>query len=539
MNKCPICSVIFAPSQNTICKLCNSKLCSIKCLLKHSSSHSASEQAPKNQPQIIQSLRAKQTEHLTEIYPYVPKGKFLTTAEYSSEYTFGNFAPVTLNGFPYELGSGSFGRVILSKCVRSNKYCAIKTMNKARIRQGCGSLSVIYNEIRIHSKLVHKNIIRLYNVYENDAEIKMMMEYANKGTLYETIKKTRNGFSEGEAFTYFIQVVFAIIFLHENNVIHRDLKPENLLLTENDVVKLCDFGWSKEIDLSKRSTFCGTVEYMAPEIVDNKCYDMGIDIWSLGILLYELCHGFSPFVAKTSHEIMIKIKEHNVKFFKNLSKDCKDLILSLLEPNADIRMKSKDILNSPFVVNNISKLPSTMITAKSQRASLDDYKPKKNMWKSNSFNKLTSFNKSYSSAIDEVKGNLFREKSKAKDKIGSMKDFNNRGIESFEEMRDNVVKEKKSGSIKSTNRNIKPNQSEYMETVQDANDDRKKNSLIKTYNLIPHAKKKIVLNKKSNKENISNNIVITKTKKEEKNIKKEEEEDSSMFSKIIKTILNI
>ena len=367
----------------------------------------------------------------------------------------------------------------------------------------------------------------------------MMMEYANKGTLYETIKKTRNGFSEGEAFTYFIQVVFAIIFLHENNVIHRDLKPENLLLTENDVVKLCDFGWSKEIDLSKRSTFCGTVEYMAPEIVDNKCYDMGIDIWSLGILLYELCHGFSPFVAKTSHEIMIKIKEHNVKFFKNLSKDCKDLILSLLEPNADIRMKSKDILNSPFVVNNISKLPSTIITAKSQRASLDDYKPKKNMWKSNSFNKLTSFNKSYSSAIDEVKGNLFREKSKAKDKIGSMKDFNNRGIESFEEMRDNVVKEKKSGSIKSTNRNIKPNQSEYMETVQDANDDRKKNSLIKTYNLIPHAKKKIVLNKKSNKENVSNNIVITKQKKEEKKIKKEEEEDSSMFSKIIKTILNI
>ena len=180
-----------------------------------------------------------------------------------------------------------------------------------------------------------------------------------------------------------------------------------------------------------------------------------------------------------------------------------------------------------------------MITAKSQRASLDDYKPKKNMWKSNSFNKLTSFNKSYSSAIDEVKGNLFREKSKAKDKIGSMKDFNNRGIESFEEMRDNVVKEKKSRSIKSTNRNIKPNQSEYMETVQDANDDRKKNSLIKTYNLIPHAKKKIVLNKKSNKENVSNNIVITKQKKEEKKIKKEEEEDSSMFSKIIKTILNI
>ena len=110
------------------------------------------------------------------------------------------------------------------------------------------------------------------------------MEYANNQNLFNVIKKN-NGMSEKEAFKYFIQAVSAVNFLHEQKLIHRDLKPENILIDKNDVVKLCDFGWCVELKYGNRSTFCGTYEYMAPEIVTESPYNNSIDIWSLGILL--------------------------------------------------------------------------------------------------------------------------------------------------------------------------------------------------------------------------------------------------------------
>ena len=100
---------------------------------------------------------------------------------------------------------------------------------------------------------------------------------------------------EKTAFKYFIHTASAVLFLHENNLVHRDLKPENLLVDENNNVKLCDFGWCVELSMGNRITFCGTYEYMAPEIIKEKPYNQGIDVWSLGILLYELVHCFSPF----------------------------------------------------------------------------------------------------------------------------------------------------------------------------------------------------------------------------------------------------
>ena len=190
------------------------------------------------------------------------------------------------------------------------------------------------------------------------------MEYANNQNLFNVIKKN-NGMSEKEAFKYFIQAVSAVNFLHEQKLIHRDLKPENILIDKNDVVKLCDFGWCVELKYGNRSTFCGTYEYMAPEIVTESPYNNSIDIWSLGILLYELIHGYSPFRAKINtknerdefSEISKNIINNKFTFDKNISNECKNLIkgifkllLDLLSPITDTRIKVTDIFFHPWVI---------------------------------------------------------------------------------------------------------------------------------------------------------------------------------------------
>ena len=146
--------------------------------------------------------------------------------------------------------------------------------------------------------------------------------------------------------------------MHNNQIIHRDLKPENLLINHENILKLCDFGWSVYLHNNKRETFCGTVEYMAPEIVKNQGYDFSIDVWSLGVLLYELIHSHSPFVVKDLdiNKIENNIVSKGLKFKKGVTNECKDLIKLLLAKNVENRIKVKDIYQHPFVLRYINMI---------------------------------------------------------------------------------------------------------------------------------------------------------------------------------------
>ncbi len=355
MEICPTCKKEIEKLKLLKCKFCDKNFCSLSCLINHASTHLGNSDSSNN---LVNSLKRRQSENLTEQYVFITSGDFKEKINFDEKYAYENFTKVIEDIFPKQLGSGSFGRVYLVSHNDLKSLFALKVIDKRKLMVSYGKLDIIYNEINIHSKLAHENIIKLYNVHEDNENINIIMEYAENGNLYELISKEKNGLTEAKAFDYFIQVVNAVYYLHNNNIIHRDIKPENILIGNDNKIKLCDFGWAKELTLENRSTFCGTVEYMAPEIVGSENYDYSVDIWSLGILLYELLYGHSPFKASNTKNVILNIKTHELTYDdknKQISKSCKDLIQKLLDSNPQKRLKIKDILEHPFVKKHSKK----------------------------------------------------------------------------------------------------------------------------------------------------------------------------------------
>ena len=297
--------------------------------------------------------------------PYLISGKIHKKINYSPKYSLNNFIPVTDdNNEIRTIGSGSFGNVYLAKNIIDDKIYAIKHMQKNKLLKLLCTLKGIYQEIDIQSRIDHENIIKILYTYEDKESFNLVMEYASNGNLFHYIRKNK-GLSESQAFQLFIQVVNAVYFLHINDLIHRDIKPENILLFDNNnnqkkddnnnnfLVKLCDFGWCVKLDGESRNTFCGTTEYMSPELIEHKIYSKEIDVWSLGVLLYEMIHGYSPFRPKKAKfnekEVFENIRRHNLQFGNNISDRCKQLINNLLAFNRNKRYKIEDIYNSEFV----------------------------------------------------------------------------------------------------------------------------------------------------------------------------------------------
>ena len=349
MEICPTCHKDIESFKLLKCKFCEKNFCSLSCLINHASTH---QKNPNSSKSLVNSLKRRQSENLTEQYSFITSGDFGEKINFNKKYSFNNFTKVIEGIFPKQLGQGSFGRVFLVSHNETKELYALKTIEKRKILMTYGKLDNIYDEINIHSKLYHQNIIKLYNVYEDEETINIIMEYAKEGNLYHLIKKEKNGFSEQKSYEYFIQIINAVYYLHSNNIIHRDIKPENILIGDDNKLKLCDFGWAKELTLENRSTFCGTMEYMAPEIVGSENYDYSVDIWSLGILLYELLFGHSPFNADSNKNIIFNIKKHELNYDnenKKISNSCKDLIERLLNENPQKRLRIKDILEHPFI----------------------------------------------------------------------------------------------------------------------------------------------------------------------------------------------
>ena len=286
-----------------------------------------------------------------------PIGTFSKDLNFDKNLNFSTLSPIVIKDKNIILGEGSFSVVQLYENVKTKTKYAVKKMNIESIEKISKNKNLINTEVNIHGRINHPNIIKLHNSFKIKNNCYLILEYSPNGTLFDIIRSS-HGLSEIYSFYYFLQTLNAIYFLHLHSIIHRDLKPENLLINEKNIIKLCDFGWSVKLKDNKRTTFCGTVEYMAPEIIKKQEYDETIDIWSLGVLLYELVHSYSPFFSKDLDvkKIGNNITNNSLKFKEGLTEDYKNLVQSLLIKDSTKRIKIENIFQHPFMTKYINMI---------------------------------------------------------------------------------------------------------------------------------------------------------------------------------------
>ncbi|EAY00283.1 AGC family protein kinase [Trichomonas vaginalis G3] len=250
------------------------------------------------------------------------------------------------------IGKGSYGKVQLVKLRNTNDIYAMKSISKKLLGE-YELISRIITERNVVLKINHPFLISARYAFQNDTKIFLVLDYAQGGELYSRLKEEQK-FCEERVKYYCAMLAMAIGYLHSMGICYRDLKPENILFDKDGYIKLTDFGLVKEhmAKEDKTETFCGTPEYVAPEIIMNQPYDNSVDWWSLGTLAYEMLFGVPPFYNLNINAMYRAICRDEVDFPQNASKEAVDFIIKLLDKDPKSRLGSgpadyKDVLAHP------------------------------------------------------------------------------------------------------------------------------------------------------------------------------------------------
>ena len=234
------------------------------------------------------------------------------------------------------IGKGAFGEVWKVSHKTTGKIYVIKVIDKSSIK-GLRLIDQINREIEIMYKLNHPHIIKLINHFEDNEKIYLIMPYASKGQLYSLLRKQVR-FDQRTAAQYMREVLEAVRYIHSFSpkIIHRDIKPENLLLDENEYKK----------------TFCGTPEYLSPEMAKKEGHNEMVDIWAMGVLMFEFLAGYSPFFGSCPKELYNNIKKLKIQWPVDFPPLAKNLITKILKINPSERLSINEILDHAWFTQN-------------------------------------------------------------------------------------------------------------------------------------------------------------------------------------------
>ena len=250
-----------------------------------------------------------------------------------------------------KLGKGKFGNVYCVRHKESGFICALKAMKKSDIIHYKLERQFI-REVEIQASLNHPNIAKLYGYFYDEKRVYMLIEYMPYGELYKLLE-AHGPFNDTMASYFIYQIADALEYLHQRRIIHRDIKPENILIGPNNQVKLTDFGWSIINPYgTRRKTLCGTIDYLSPELITSKEYDQTVDIWALGVLMYELLVGSPPFEESTKEMTYKRIMKVDIDFPTTMSLDAQNLIRRILATEPRNRLSLRDIKRHPWILRN-------------------------------------------------------------------------------------------------------------------------------------------------------------------------------------------
>jgi len=279
-----------------------------------------------------------------------------------------------------ELGRGHFSVVKKGKQKLDGRDYAVKIIKKSALRP-----NLIEREISIMKSLKHPNIIPLIDLFEDNTFLYIVLELIHGGELFERIVEHGN-FGEQDAANILRQILSAVAYLHKNDIAHRDLKPENVLVCGPDnnlQIVVADFGLSRilnEEENTKYLTYCGSPEYVAPEIIEMQPYSKAVDLWAVGVMSYVLLTGFMPFYSKSPKELFNQIKgvKYNWEDCPDVGHHAKDFVSKLLVKDPKARFSAEQALEHPWLqFGGASKRIYDMDKKKSFRQLIPNNKNKK------------------------------------------------------------------------------------------------------------------------------------------------------------------
>lgn len=270
---------------------------------------------------------------------------------------------VTLNDFEIltQVGKGASGRVYLVKDRLNDERLALKVIEKSSVYENDDAYRHALDErLVLEMACDHPFILNLRYAFQTQRRLYLVTEYCDGGDLFDYLRKRGKPFKEQEGKRIGGEILLALEYIHSLGVVYRDLKLENVLLDLDGHVRIADFGLSKLLGkrrttrrplpppsanlriapkpVNMTKTFCGTREYVAPEMLKGNEYGQSVDLWAFGILLYEILCGRTPFYSRNREEIYKKIENAKVRFPKNLSQEVISLICGLLDRNPDTRL---------------------------------------------------------------------------------------------------------------------------------------------------------------------------------------------------------